>query len=76
MGEGKITCIVQETDGGGRVVAGGWKSPCYSWLLIVAWIGPEASASKEDGWGKGRQSVWLRSLMSKEVRERMKVLLG
>lgn len=36
-----------------REISGEWMSPWNGRLLRAAWFGPEGSASKETGWGKG-----------------------
>lgn len=35
-------------------------------LLRAGWLGPEGSASREDGWGKGSLPVMFRNLRSNE----------
>lgn len=40
-GEGKLTCMVQESDGGRGEAAGEWSSPWDSRQLRAAWLSPE-----------------------------------
>jgi hypothetical protein len=52
VGEGKLTYVVQESDGGGGEVVGEWRSPWKSRLFRETWLGAEGSKSREDGWGR------------------------
>ena len=68
MGKGKLTCMIQQSDGSGGEVVEEWWSPWDSRLLRAAWLGPEGSEIRVDERGKGSLSVGFGSLM--EVEER------
>lgn len=68
MGKGKLTCMIQQSDGSGGEVVEEWWSPWDSRLLRAAWLGTEGSEIREDRWGKGSLLVWFKSLMEVEKR--------
>lgn len=41
-------------------IKGKWRSPLDTRLLRAAWLAPEDSAFREDGWRKGRYPIWFR----------------
>jgi hypothetical protein len=67
-GQHAPVCMIQKSNGGGGEASEDWRSPWDGRLFREAWLGPEGSVSREDGWGEGRIHEWVRSLM--EVEER------
>lgn len=52
VGEGKLKCMVQESDGGGGEAEGEWRYPWDGSLLRAAWFGTEDSESRNLEYGK------------------------